>query len=955
MKFSNYISGGNAEVSEELNEAKKSITTVSSWGVSPADLLSALYSEFGTDEFSLNDAKPVKKPFGNGDQTFALQKALINGGYLNRDGKNFQVTAEGEKFIQDGTETAGTVARGVKNMTNLKSKTFKVPKVSMNSKYVEQMGKLLSHMRGFSEGSNKSNYMLAGDPGTGKTSFIRSLSKLTGIPLVVIEAPHITQEHLINIPFLVFTGDKKEEGNVQVDTSNNEMTVVQAESNLVTRLKNKTKQTPEQVQAIIDKDRVLKSVQPLLQRRINMVAGRFNSILFLDEFYRTSSIKIRNVLRNILNGKIGNDKIPDGVYIIMATNLNQGGEDEAEIPLNHDFQVMNYDISSKEDFMSYMYGKYVVNPDEVDPVQDDEGNETLPENDTGIAVKKEVWNKFMTELKDSDLGFNDASADVRLSPRRLEQFIIGIDSMLPVASFREAQLLLAFVKTNLTNYLDGNSSDYLLAKFKKIAIDLMLETADDTLKPELDVQRLEERPLEPSDWREQLQSQIEMKMKLGDSRQYIPVVAGAPGIGKTTQMVETANRLGMGYIQVDVSNLNPENITGMPIADTKGENITTSFSDPDLYIQIMNEYNAKIGRYRQEGRKYNMILLFDELNRASVPVFNAIRKVLLEKSFEHKELPPDIIVTGAINPEDAGAIEFTSHTRDVLDIIPSAGKWSDTYNYLSNHNELKKISDQLGFGLHEAVVNMMSLLAADFQSPLDSEGRDVPLEVQYFWWSDGGAVFYVSPREMTSAVSNAVNQIMDALLDYNYSIDGEFTDEEYDSFIQVCVNIAADTFVDAFRMTCIKQEIEGFVELMGRKIVGNEKFKKLFEGIRTKKSANVQNLPQILAKVNGDVSFLDKGVIGEYIKDFSSTEMIQDIQTICDTYIDSNDDIINKVLKLYERVHKSLTRLNVANNYIDQLNKYIGGLVVGLMKSDKVDIIEIMEDDALMARLSKLA
>lgn len=45
--------------------------------------------------------------------------------------------------------------------------------------------------------------LLAGDPGTGKTSFVRFLAHLLGMQLIVIEAPHITEEHTINIPFIV--------------------------------------------------------------------------------------------------------------------------------------------------------------------------------------------------------------------------------------------------------------------------------------------------------------------------------------------------------------------------------------------------------------------------------------------------------------------------------------------------------------------------------------------------------------------------------------------------------------------------------------------------------------------------------------------------------------------------------------------------------------------------------
>ena len=46
--------------------------------------------------------------------------------------------------------------------------------------------------------------MLGGDPGIGKTSFIELFSDLTGVHLITIEIPHIVEEHIINIPFLVY-------------------------------------------------------------------------------------------------------------------------------------------------------------------------------------------------------------------------------------------------------------------------------------------------------------------------------------------------------------------------------------------------------------------------------------------------------------------------------------------------------------------------------------------------------------------------------------------------------------------------------------------------------------------------------------------------------------------------------------------------------------------------------
>ena len=68
---------------------------------------------------------------------------------------------------------------------------------------------------------------------------------------------------------------------------------------------------------------------------------------------------------------------------------------------------MDYDVSSKDDFMSYMYGKYIEN-DEDQPAPDaPEGEE--PEENYGI--EPDIWNAFMDNLTDSgtpsgNTGFN---------------------------------------------------------------------------------------------------------------------------------------------------------------------------------------------------------------------------------------------------------------------------------------------------------------------------------------------------------------------------------------------------------------------------------------------------------------------------------------------------------------------------------------------------------------------
>jgi len=79
------------------------------------------------------------------------------------------------------------------------------------SQVLDIIEQVLEHMYTMTEYEHHSSVMLAGDPGIGKTTFVKTLSELLGLQLTTIEIPHVSEEHLINIPFILYDPINKKE------------------------------------------------------------------------------------------------------------------------------------------------------------------------------------------------------------------------------------------------------------------------------------------------------------------------------------------------------------------------------------------------------------------------------------------------------------------------------------------------------------------------------------------------------------------------------------------------------------------------------------------------------------------------------------------------------------------------------------------------------------------------
>jgi MoxR-like ATPase len=326
--------------------------------------------------------------------------------------------------------------------------------------------------------------------------------------------------------------------------------------------------------------------------------------------------------------------------------------------------------------------------------------------------------------------------------------MLYVNSSVPVKSSAEAAALLANVRANFQDGEHVSSLHRLVdAAVRKILGDLHGDDVKDV------------QALDTSDWRDTLMHQIQTKIKLGDARTYVPVVSGQPGIGKTAQAVDVAQKLNMRLIHIDCSTLSVDEITGIPIPQGQGDKMSVTFSEPPLYKKIMDDIKEADQHYlasataqqkREYARQpYKYLIFFDEMNRVkSSNVFNSLRRVVLEKSFnDTTHLPKDSIIIAAINPYDKGTVELTGHLKDSIDVINTAPSWSGLQSYLTQRLQADDLARR-----HEqsktVALDIVNAFADTFAQKKTTAA--VGADSRKFHIRVGDDSVYISPREYST-------------------------------------------------------------------------------------------------------------------------------------------------------------------------------------------------------------
>jgi len=412
----------------------------------------------------------------------------------------------------------------------------------------------------------------------------------------------------------------------------------------------------------------------------------------------------------------------------------------------------------------------------------------------------------------------------------------------------------------------------------------------------------------------------------------------------TSIFINIAKEKNMGYISVDVSNLKAEAFVGIPIAKTNvqtGE-ITTTFSEPVLYNSIMKEYNEIIETFRQDGRPYNIILLFDEISRTTPAVFNAMRKVLLEKEFSKGyELPKDVMVTGAMNPSGKGTTELTGHVRDVFDIILGTAKFPDVIAYATTEEHVVIANKKLGFDASGIVGNIIVQLARGFESKTRPDTDEkLSLDESPFWWTVNGETFYISGREFTQAIANILGQLQGRLLiDMDWDPEANYSEEDYDNFMQEALNVTANAFSHTLNNVVTKMQVTNFVPTLVGKIVNDPRFKNSFSPMKERKTSDELPLDELYKRAGGTPDVINKSFLGTYLRYTSSpTQFGQDFARLLSGF--SSTESLVVTAQTVMKVSVNLNQLFVELDYPDAVSNAFNDILAKQAKSIMKEIVE---------------
>lgn len=827
------------------------------------------------------------------------------------------------------------------------AREIKVQKFSVGSPDLTSRISNIEHILDNMSHASGTSVLLGGSTGIGKTTMIKQLGKLLGLNVELVEVPHITEEKLINIPFVVYKPDgSKAAGTDSVNTDNASVEI--ARSHLATILASMKPVSDSEYMSNVKKfDANTKAMynhlggtETEIPDEIVEIRKKYRTILFLDEYWRQTSMNVRNILRNILNGRIGNDRIPRGVYVIFASNISDVGQSIENIPSNADFKTIKLKPPTKDEFFHFL---------------------TSAAQAAGIQLHDVVLHSFYDAIDNKHISYDDITNEIRTSPRRWEQIVHYVNAAIPISSESEAKSLLANVKAMFRNEKATSELHKLVDEIVRKIIELSGTPEFKNVKANND-----------TEWRDTFEHQIAMKKKLGETRTYIPILMGPPGIGKTTEIHQIAERQNLLPIVISSDTLSADEITGIPLAkkdqvteakkqvnnkspDTKSTRMGVTFSEPPLYIKIMQDAEEEkqafladpnISDERKAAWKkqhYKYLLFFDELNRVgSQNTFNNLRRVILDKSFNDQvKLPDSMMIVAAMNPSDLGVQELTHHMKDAVDLIQSEPSWSSFENYLRTSADGKMKLNKFPEVARQIAKKILTKFADTFSIKRQTE--NINLDSRKFYISLGeGNIVYISPREYASLYAELVAGISRALKKKS-DIQNSLSNVVFDKIDQTLETILQKYQIGESPHILLK--IEGWVKAIIRKILEKNRTAPSLEHMLEKAMRNPQH------HLADDPNFV------RYVENFQPSKFTEEIHAyvtklvnqerkkyeilIRDTvnkkqYLDGTviilNDLVDKLYFIASEISIAVKKLNLSGDILDFLEEEYDTIVKNLFE-----------------------
>ena len=570
-----------------------------------------------------------------------------------------------------------------------------------NGIFEQTLKKILDYMASSIYGETMP-VLLSGQEGVGKTSLVKELSQLLGLPLFIIE------------------GSVSNSKNIKYTTVN--INDSDLGEDLISQITKAKKLDQEKYINQLKNNKNFHSQIKKSANLIKLIRDHYDSILLVDDCF----IMDESILRNIAkNRKIGKNKIPDKVYILFASTIDE----TVKIPMDLDFFQVNLNKITKDEWFYYFKNKFI-------------DNEEIAKR---VNIKPEVFNNFYETLNNEDINYHDKYINIRISPRKWEQLLLYINTSLPVKNKYEAQTLVANVKNFFKNYHTGIVS-HLFNKILYTLTQIINQTGNfnfsayelDVSDKWIDIDGNYHYKLQLFNWKSILKQQLQTKIKLdSNSKTEDELIKLTPIIHSFIPSLTIKQDLEEIAKEFDL------------------ELIFESIYDAKSLSNIIQ--NIKTPTKVKGKGKYKYLIVLDEIyNIENNEFFYQLKYELLNKP----EILDDVLIVLTLDSYIGQLPKLAANQTliNIANVIESRPNWEDLEKHILK-NTNKEYIEKLGFDLEKAVFEALKLIFLNVKLIDNFYGRAVTDEESLFYLQIGYNKLYIPPKRLynsTKSLSNAI-------------------------------------------------------------------------------------------------------------------------------------------------------------------------------------------------------